>query len=165
MSDALLGVVIGGAIGLLGSFLGPNLAAHLSSRRERQKAQALVRAYLIGILEISEARDHVRRAQAVLASWGSGNDITFEFYAGDSLKNDLVESGELAKQTSYLNEDDAADLARFISKLQAVRVDMALMSTPQFKSRPIESRIATVSWAVDQWLAAVEMAKKLIARL
>ena len=50
-----------GAAGAFSAFrcglLGSLLAAGLSARRERQKVEALVRAYLIGILEILEAVD------------------------------------------------------------------------------------------------------------
>jgi hypothetical protein len=161
MSDALIGVIVGGAIGLLGSLF----AAGLTARRERQKAEALVRAYLIGILEITEAREHVKLARHVIACWRAGDDIPFEFFGNDTLKNDLVEVGELAKQTTYLNRDDAANTARFITLLQAVRINMNMLSSDKFKALPIDRRLAHVEWALNQWLRAVEIASRLIDRL
>ena len=87
------------------------------------------------------------------------------FWLGLLLRNDLIETGELSKQTSYLHKDDAADLARFIAAMQAIRINMAMLSNPAFKERVLETRIAHVEWTLKQWFRAKGIADELIKRL
>jgi hypothetical protein len=54
-----------GLLGLGGATLTPWLAA----RRDRMRSRALVRAYLVSILDIALSRGHADRANAVLAAW------------------------------------------------------------------------------------------------
>jgi hypothetical protein len=117
MPSQLIGVVIGGLIGLAGATLGPWLAA----RRDKARAKAFVRAYLISIVEIAQSRGHVARANALLEQWRAGKtdvDITTFGSQSDAI-GDPVASGELLKQAALLDPDDAADLARFVGSLCA----------------------------------------------
>ena len=163
MSSQLIGVVIGGLIGLAGATLAPWLAG----RRDRTRARAFVRAYLVSIVEIAQSRGHVARGNAVLEQWKAGKtdvDITTSGSQSEAL-GDPVASGELLKQTAFLDPDDAADLARFISSLRAVRIDLDALNNEQFKARPIEVKIAALQWTIDEWAKAEASAKKLIERL
>jgi hypothetical protein len=160
--NQLWGVVVGGLLGLGGATLTPWLAA----RRDRSRAKAYVRAYLVSILDIAEARGHVDRAKAVLEAWRSGNDVQISQFGSQSEAiGDPVASGELLKQAGFLGPDDAADLARFIQRLRAVRIDLDAGSNSEFKQLPLENRIARLEWTFDQWLKAKEIAEKLIVRL
>src|ERR1700691_4341476 len=84
MWENLLSVALGGAIGLLGSVLAPSLA----QRRDAKKARAIVRAQLIGVLDISEVRRHVPDAMAVVAAWRAGQDLKFEYFGTEIEKGD-----------------------------------------------------------------------------
>ena len=134
MDKALLGVIIGG----LAAFVGQNFVEFVKTRRDRLKAQSLVRAYLVGILDITEHLQHV--------------------------EYDLIETGDLPKQTNFLRKDDAADLARFITAMQAIRINMARLSNPSFKKQPMERRIAHFDWTLQQWFRAKDIAQGLINR-
>ena len=129
MDGTLVGVVVGGLIAVVGQ----NAIEFFKNRRERKKAKSLVRAYLVGLIDITEQRGHVKLAEGVLERWRAGDDIPFAYFGSESLRNDLIETGELSKQTGYLNKDDAGDLARFIAAMQAIRINMAMLSNPTFK--------------------------------
>ena len=135
MDKALLGVIIGGLL----AFAGQNFVEFVRTRRDRLKAEAFVRAYLVGILDITEHLQHV--------------------------EYDLIETGDLPKQTNFLRKDDAADLARFIAAVQVIRINMARLSNPAFKRKPMERQIADVEWTLQQWFRAKDIAQGLINRL
>jgi hypothetical protein len=135
MDKALLGAIIGGSI----AFVGQNFVEFAKTRRDRLKAEALVRAYLVGIIDITEHLQHV--------------------------EYDLIVTGDLPRQTNFLRKDDAADLARFIAAMQAIRINMARVNNPAFKMQSIDRRIAHVDWTLQQWFRAKEIAQGLINRL
>lgn len=135
MDKALLGVIVGGLI----AFVGQNLVESIKTRRIRLKTEALVRAYLVGILDITEHLQHV--------------------------EYDLIETIDLSRQTRFLKKDDAADLARFIAAMQAIRINMARLSNPAFRKQPFERRVAHVEWTLQQWFRAKDIAQELINRL
>jgi hypothetical protein len=161
MDKTLWGVIVGGLI----AFVSQNAVEFFKARHERAKAAALVRAYLVGLLDITEHRRHVELAQAVVEQWKAGKNLYYVFHISDALRNDLIETGDLTKQTSFLKKDEAAELARFIGAMQAIRVNMALLSAPEFQARPIDDRISNVEWTLRQWFRAKDIALKLINRL
>jgi hypothetical protein len=163
MINQLWGVIIGGLLGLGGATLTPWLAA----RRDRARSRAFVRAYLVSILDIAEARGHVERAKGVLEQWRSGKgDVQISYFGSQSeAVGDPVASGDLLKQAGFLSPEDAADLARFVQRLRAVRIDLDASSTPEFKQAALEIKIARLQWTIDQWLKAKEIAERLIVRL
>jgi hypothetical protein len=163
MINQLWGVVIGGLLGLGGATLTPWLAA----RRDRMRSRALVRAYLVSILDIALSRGHADRANAVLAAWKAGQaDVGVTIFGSQTdAVGDPVASGELLKQAGFLAMDDAADLARFIGSLRAVRIDMDRLSTPEFKASPIAAKISALEWTVSEWDRAKGIAERLIKRL
>jgi hypothetical protein len=161
--NQLWGVVIGGLIGLAGATLTPWLAA----RRDRLRARALVRAYLVGILEITESRGHLARAQAMLERW-KGGDTTANLITYGSQSDsvgDPVANGDLLKQAAFLDPADAADLARFILSLRAIRIDLDAASTEPFKNAPMPRRIAALEWTIAEWIKGEAVASRLISRL
>jgi hypothetical protein len=163
VSSQLLGVLIGGLIGLAGATLTPWLAG----RRDRWRARAFVRAYLVSILEIAESRGHLARAKAMLERWKAGDtDASLITYGSQSDSvGDPIANGDLLKQTAFLNPVDAADLARFIGSLRAVRIDLDASSTEPVKTAPMQKRIAALEWTIAEWTKAEAIASRLIARL
>jgi hypothetical protein len=162
MANQLWGVIVGGLIGLGGATLTPWLAA----RRDRARARAFVRAYLVSIIDIAEARGHVARANAVLTAWRAGREMEINYFGSQSEAiGDPVASGELLKQAAFLGADDGADLACFIGTLRAVRIDIDKLGTPEFKRALLAERIAALQWTVDQWMRAKGIAENLILRL
>lgn len=161
--NQLWGVLIGGLIGLAGATLAPYLAA----RRDESRSRALVRAYLISLLEIAEARGHTELAERVLAEWRRGNDLSLEYFGSDedAAKADPVANGDLLRQASFLKKEDAADLARFVAILRAVRIDLIAMSLPQFKALPLQGRIQRLEWTLKHWLRGADIAQRLADRL
>ena len=135
MDKALLGVIIGGLI----AFVGQNFVEFVKTRQNRLKTEALVRAHLVGILDITEHLQHV--------------------------EYDLIETVDLSRQTCFLRKDDAADLARFIAAMQAIRINMTRLSNPAFRKQPFERRVAQVEWTLQQWFRAKDIAQQLINRL
>jgi hypothetical protein len=163
MVSQLWGVVIGGLLGLGGATLTPWLAA----RRDRTRLRAYVRAYLVSILDIAHARGHVARANDVLGAWRAGNTAIEinTFGSQTDAIGDPVASGELLKEAGFLGMDDAADLARFIGSLRAVRIDMDKLGTPGFRAAPIADKITALQWTVNEWDRAKGIAEGLIKRL
>ena len=90
-----------------------------SPPRQMRSKRALVRAYLVSILDIALSRGHADRANAVLAAWKAGQaDVGVTIFGSQTdAVGDPVASGELLKQAGFLAMDDAADLARFIGSL------------------------------------------------
>jgi hypothetical protein len=77
MVNQLWGVIVGGLLGLGGATLTPWLAA----RRDRTRSRAFVRAYLVSILDIAEARGHDDRAKKGLEAWRSGKgDVRISYF-------------------------------------------------------------------------------------
>ena len=135
MDKALLGVVVGALI----AFAGQNFVEFIKTRRNRLKTEAIVRAYLVGILDITEHLQHV--------------------------EYDLIETIDLPRQTSFLKKNDAADLARFIAAVQAIRINMTRLSNPAFRKQPMERRVAHFEWTLQQWFRAKDIAQGPINRL
>ena len=79
MDGTLLGVIVGGVIAVVGQ----NAVEYFKNRRDREKAKSLVRAYLIGLVDITEQRGHVKLAEGVLEHWRAGNDIPFAYFGSD----------------------------------------------------------------------------------
>jgi hypothetical protein len=146
---------------------GATLTPWLAARRDRRRSRAFVRAYLVSILEIAKSRGHVERANSVLAAWKVGQidvDITTFGSESDAI-GDPVANGEMLKQAGFLAMDDAADLARFIGSLRAVRIDMDKISTPEFKASAVAAKISALEWTVSEWDRAKGVAENLIKRL
>jgi hypothetical protein len=160
MWENLLSVALGGAIGLLGPVLAPSLA----ERRDAKKARAIVRAHLIGVLDITEARQHVPNGIAVIAAWRAGQDLKFEYFGSDVDKNDQTIS-QLMDQVAHLNKHDAAELAKFIGIWRAVRINMERSEDGWLNQQPLDVRIRFVEWPLEQWARANAIARGLIARL
>jgi hypothetical protein len=163
MVNQLWGVIIGGLLGLGGATLTPWLAA----RRDRARSRSFVRAYLVSILDIAQARGHVARANAILEAWKAGNaDIEIKYFGSQSEAiGDPVASGDLLREAGFLAMDDAADLARFIGSLRAVRIDIDKIGTQEFKAAPIADKILSLQWTVNEWDRAKGIAEGLILRL
>jgi hypothetical protein len=161
MAD-LLGVALGGAIAIVSSIA----VKWWEDYRHRQALRASFGAEINGILQITEARGHVRNAEEWLARWRRGEDYVPQLFTladGAKMPEDPVYSKNVDK-IGMLGAE-AADIVLFYTRLNAVRVNLRVFVTGQIKEFTIERRIAWIENALEIWRPNEALARSLVQRL
>jgi hypothetical protein len=155
------GVLLGGAIGLAGSFI-PQL---WQSYRAKKSAGGFVASYIHGIIEITNARNHVANARRLLEAWrGPNPDFPISVYGTPDLASDPL-LAEASRQIGLLDAADARDAATFLYILMAIRIDLRMIESGRFMTLAVAERIARLQWDLDQWQRAETIGNRLVNRL
>jgi hypothetical protein len=156
----LIGVIVGGVIGVAGSFV-----PHWWERRRAQKsAQALARAYLSGILRMEEVRRHSLLYEQCLAGLLSGTSQAVMQIFGAEDAGDPIQQA-LIGQIGLLKPDIATDVVAFINMLDGLRVDLKAMATGQMDAIPVTEKIRIVESDRQLWIDTLGLGRGLLGRL
>jgi hypothetical protein len=161
MSGTLIGVLLGGALTLAGTF-----AVKLWDEwREARGLRGAFRAEISALLAIVETRKHEESAKAVLALWKSGTDYPLEFFGAEQAQRDPVFEANVGKIGS-IGAPLAEDVTRFYMQLLAVRITVRAFEKGGYaQALPIETRIWLVEEALRLWQPTKELGASLVARL
>jgi hypothetical protein len=161
MSSSLIGMVITGLIGILGSLLG-SLTPHLwQRRRDRSAARAITRAYISGILRMEEVRNHVSWYQGHISAIQTGGNPAPNILGAED-DNDLLQPTVIA-QIGLLEPDIAGDVTLFINMLDGLRIDLRAIALGKIDHPEMKLKVLTKDLALFQELLA--LGQKLVERL
>jgi hypothetical protein len=157
----LIGVIVGGVIGVAGSFV-----PHWWERRRTQKsAQALARAYISGVLRMEEIRQHVSLYQVTLASLQSGaSPKPLMQIVGAEDADDPIQRA-LIGQIGLLKPDIAAEVVLFCNMLEGLRIDLKAMALGQMDALPIAQQMQTIANDLKLWKDTLALGRSLLERL
>jgi hypothetical protein len=121
----LLPVIVGGAIGLAGSWF-PHF---WKQRRAKASARAVARAYISGILKMEEVLRYSELFRKAQQDLQSGNPQALpRIYGAEHYPNNDPTRTALINQLGLLKPEDAEDLVLFLNMLQGFDVDAAAMA-------------------------------------
>lgn len=150
------GVIIGGVIGVAGSFV-----PHWWERRRTQKsAEALARAYISGILRLEEIRQHSLLYEQCLAGLRSGASQSMMKIFGAEDADDPIQQA-LIGQIGLLKPDIATDVVAFINMLDGLRVDLKAMALGQMDHLPVAEKIRILENDLNLWTDTLALGRRL----
>lgn len=157
----LVGVVIGGLIGLAGSFI----PYWWDRRRARKSAQAVAGAYISGILKMEEIRQHGSLYQQNLDALRAGTSQSLmKIFGAEDYPNDELQKA-LISQIGLLAPDAARDIVIFANMLDGLRVDLKAMALGQMDSIPVVDKIRILEHDSKLWTDTQTLGQSLIERL
>jgi hypothetical protein len=155
----LVGVVIGGVLGLAGSFI----PQWWDKRRARQSAQAICRAYIAGILKMDEIRHHGELYEKNLADLRSGaTQSMMRIYGAENNKDEMQSA--LIGQVGLLSPDVAMDMVIFCNMLDGLRVDLKAMGAGEMDNIPVSDKIRILESDLKIWDDTKALGRNLINR-
>jgi hypothetical protein len=161
MSSSLIGMVITGLIGILGSLLG-SLTPHLwQRRRERSSARAITQAYISGILRMEQIRDRVSWYEGYIAAIQAGGNPAAKT-PGSEDDDDLLQPTVIA-QIGLLEPDIAGDVTLFIKILDGLRINLRAIALGKMDHPEEKLKVLKKDLALFQELLA--LGQKLVERL
>jgi hypothetical protein len=158
------GVALGGGIAIVSSIASSITVKWWEEYRHRNALRAAFRAEIKALLEIAEAREHVRKAEEWLERWCRGEDHVPQLFTldDDKMPDDPVYNRNVDK-IGMLGAD-AANIVLFYTKLNAVRVNLRVFVTGQVKEFTIERKIAWVKNALALWRQTEALGRSLVQK-
>jgi hypothetical protein len=160
----LLGVLLGGAIGVAGSWV-PHW---WQQRRAKASARALAGAYISGILEIMARRQHAEHYRKNLDNLRSGATTSFYKIYGmkdpNSLYTDKLDEAIIA-QIGYLEPDVAKDIVIFSTYFNGIRTTLRTIASGDLDSLSNPDKIKLIERNLGLWDDTQTRGQSLLARL
>jgi hypothetical protein len=157
----LVGVVVGGLIGLAGSFI-PHW---YEKRRARLSARAFARAYISGILKLEEIRKHGSLYQQNIESLKADSSGSLMKIFGAEELSDTEIQKSITAQLGFIEPGIAADLVMFGNMLAGLRIDLKAMTLGQMDSLTASQKIGILQRDLDLWNDTLRLGRDLVQRL
>src|SRR5215471_13877304 len=146
MAGDLIGVMVGGAIGLAGSFL-PHL---WERRRSKSAASAILLAYISGILHMERIRKHGDLYRRNLDDLRSGKTThLFRVFGSEDADDPLQKA--LLGHVGFLPPVVARDLVVFCNMLGGLRIDLKAIALGQMDHLQIDEKIGILERDLKLW--------------
>jgi hypothetical protein len=157
----LIGVIVGGVIGLAGSFV-PHL---WERRRARVSARALARAYISGILRMEEIRQHGSLYQKNMEALQSGaTEQLMQIFGSEDDQSDELQK-TLIGQVGLLKPDVARDLVIFGNMLKGLQIDLKAIKLKQLDNFSVAEKIRILKDDLKLWNDTLDLGRSLVRRL
>jgi hypothetical protein len=159
MAD-LSSVIVGGAIGIAGSF-GPLL---WQQRQSRLALRASVRASIYGILDMYATRDFAGIVRRSIDGWTAGTQNDWPSFAGSAdLREDPI-LHRLGEKVGLLG-NDAADVVAFTNIITGIDLDLRAIVRGELDHLTTPDRIRLFERDLTLWHEAERLGGELIRRL
>jgi hypothetical protein len=159
MAD-LSSVIVGGAIGIAGSF-GPLL---WQQRQSRLALRAGVRASIYAILDMYATRDFAAIVRRAIDGWSAGTLNEWPTFAGSAeLREDPI-LHRLGEKVGLLG-DEAADVVAFTNMITGIDLDLRAIVKGELDRLTTPDRIRLFERDLTLWHEAERLGGELIRRL
>jgi hypothetical protein len=160
--SGLIGVVIGGVIGIAGSFL-PHL---YEKQRARKSARAVARAYVSGILKMEEIRKHSSLYERNVEALEAGTSQSLmKIFGAEEASPDLEIQKALINQLGLLEPGVAQDMVVFGNMLAGLRIDLKAISLGQLEPLSVAEKIRILKLDLKLWNDTLDLGRDLVRRL
>jgi hypothetical protein len=159
MAD-LSSVIVGGAIGIAGSF-GPLL---WQQRQFRLALRASVRASVFAVLDMYATRDFAGIVRRAIDGWTAGTLNDWPTFAGAAdLREDPI-LHRLGKNVGLLG-NDAPDVVAFTNMITGIDLDLRAIAKGELDRLTTQDRIRLFERDLTLWHEAERLGAELIRRL